>query len=71
MMKSVMENLSFKGTRILVNDVIELLATSILIKENIEDYYLILSEEMIKEVLEWVAKIIRGEHYVRCSEVIT
>jgi len=52
MMKSVMENLSFKGTRILVNDVIELLATSILIKENIEDYYLILSEEMIKEVLE-------------------
>jgi len=59
----------FKGTRILVSDVIELLAAGVSIKEIIEDYYPSLNEEMIKEALDWAAKIIRGEHHVRYSEV--
>jgi len=50
----------FKGTRILVSDVIELLAAGVSIKEIIEDYYPSLNEEMIKDALDWAAKIIRG-----------
>ena len=60
---------TFKNTRILVSDVIELLAASVSIDEIIRDYYPSLTEDMVKEALDWAAKIIRGEHYVRHAEV--
>jgi len=60
---------TFKGTRILVSDVIELLAAGLSIKEILTDYYPTLNEDMVKEALDWAAKIIRGEHYVKHTEV--
>ena len=60
---------TFKGTRIWVSDVIELLAAGLSIQEIIRDYYPSLNEDMIKEALDWAAKIIRGEHYVKYAEV--
>jgi len=60
---------TFKNTRILVSDVIELLAAGVSINEIIRDYYPSLTEDMVKEALDWAAKIIRGEHYVRHTEV--
>ncbi|MBS7645653.1 MAG: DUF433 domain-containing protein [Candidatus Bathyarchaeia archaeon] len=56
---------TFKGTRVLVSDVIELLAAGLSIKEIIRDYYPSLDEDMIREALDWAAKIIRGEHDVK------
>ncbi|MGB9630620.1 MAG: DUF433 domain-containing protein [Candidatus Methanodesulfokora sp.] len=60
---------TFKGTRVLVSDVIELLAAGLSPEEIIRDYYPSLNEEMIREALEWAAKIIRGEHYVKYTEL--
>jgi len=51
---------TFKGTRVLVSDVIELLAAGLPIQEIIRDYYPSLNKGMIKEALGWAAKIIRG-----------
>jgi len=62
---------TFRGTRILVSDVIELIAAGVSSEEIIRDYYPSLSKEMIKEALEWAAKIIRGEHYVKYTEIPT
>jgi uncharacterized protein (DUF433 family) len=62
---------TFRGTRILVSDVIELIAAGVSPEEIIRDYYPSLSKEMIKEALEWAAKIIRGEHYVKYTEIPT
>jgi len=39
----------FKGTRILVSDVIELLGAGVSIEEIVRDYYPSLNEEMIRE----------------------
>ena len=60
---------TFKGTRILVSDVIELLAAGLSVVEIVRDYYPSLNEDMIKEALGWAAKIIRGEHNVKYTEV--
>jgi uncharacterized protein (DUF433 family) len=60
---------TFKGTRILVSDVIELLAAGVSIEEIVRDYYPGLSEDMVREALSWAAKVIRGEHYVKYTEV--
>jgi len=60
---------TFKGTRILVSDVIELLAAGVSIEEIVRDYYPGLSEDMVREALSWAAKVIRGEHYVKYAEV--
>ncbi len=54
----------FKRTRVLVSDVLELLAAGESFEEILEEYPS-LTEEMIKEALEYSAKIIRGEHHVR------
>ena len=54
----------FKGTRILVSDIIELIASGESIEKILEEYPL-LNKEMIKEALEYSARIIRGEHYVK------
>ena len=47
---------TFRGTRILVSDVIELIAGGVSPEEIIRDYYPSLSKEMIKEALEWAVK---------------
>ena len=60
---------TFKGTRILVSDVLELLAAGVSIKEIIKEYYPSLSKEMIREALEWSAKIIEGEYYVKYTKI--
>jgi uncharacterized protein (DUF433 family) len=60
---------TFKGTRILVSDVIDLLAAGLSIEEIIRDYYPGLNEDMIREALSCAAKIIRGEHHVKQAEV--
>ena len=59
---------TFKGTRILVSDVIELVAAGESI-EGILESYPGLSKEMIREALEYAAKTIRGEHYVKFSKI--
>jgi uncharacterized protein (DUF433 family) len=51
---------TFKGTRVLVSDVIELSASGLATEEVIRDYYPSLNENMVKEALGWTAKIIRG-----------
>ena len=62
---------TFKGTRILVSDIVELLAAGVRVEEIVRDYYPSLNEEMVKEALDWAAKIIRGEHYVKYAEIPT
>lgn len=61
----------FKDTRILVSDVLELLAAGLSIEEIIQDYYPTLNKDMIKEALNWAAKIIRGEHHVKYTKIHT
>ena len=48
---------TFKGTRVLVSDVIELLAAGLSIEEVVRDYYPSLDEEMVKDALAWAAKV--------------
>jgi len=54
---------TFKGTRFLVSDVIELLAAGLSIEEVVRDYYPSLDEEMVKDALAWAARVIRGLRY--------
>jgi uncharacterized protein (DUF433 family) len=44
----------------LVSDVIELLAAGLSIEEIVRDHYPDLSEDIIRETVDWVAKIVRG-----------
>ncbi len=59
---------TFKGTRVLVSDVIELVAAGESIEQILKSYPS-LKREMIKEALEWTARIVRGEHRVRYPKV--
>ena len=61
----------FKGTRILVSDIIELPTSDLTIKEITRDYYSSLNKEMIKETLELAAKILKEEHYVKYTQIST
>ena len=54
----------FKGTRIMVSDIIELLAAGEPVERILEEYPG-LNRGMIRESLEYAAEVIRGEHYVR------
>ncbi|AGT34880.1 MAG: DUF433 domain-containing protein [Thermofilum sp.] len=45
----------FKGTRVLVSDVVELLGAGVSIEEIVRDYYPSLNEEMIREALRYFA----------------
>jgi len=54
---------TFKGTRVLVSDVIELLAAGLSVEEVVRDYYPSLDEEMVKDALAWAARVIRGWRY--------
>mgnify|MGYP003879533345 CR=1 FL=1 len=57
----------FKGTRILVSDVLELLAAGKSVEEILEEYPK-LSEEMIKEALMFASMVLRrGGHAIKTS----
>ena len=43
----------FRGTRILVSDVLELLAAGVTVEEIVRDYYPDLSGEAVRAALEW------------------
>ena len=59
---------TFKGTRVLVSDVVELVAAGESLEEILESYPGI-TKEMMREALEHAAKAIRGEHFVKFSKV--
>jgi uncharacterized protein (DUF433 family) len=54
----------FKGTRILVSDIIELLAAGMPVERILEEYPR-LNRGMIRDSLGYAAEVIRGKHYVR------
>jgi len=60
---------TFKGTRVLVSDVIELVADGVPAQEIIRDYYPSLSKSMIKDALEWAAKVVGGGHRVSYAKI--
>ncbi len=59
---------TFKGTRVLVSDVIDLVAAGEPIEKIVKSYPS-LNKEMIRESLVYAAKVIRGERYVKFSKV--
>ena len=59
---------TFKGTRVLVSDIVELVAAGESVEEILESYPSI-TKEMIREALEYAAKAISGERYVKFSKV--
>ena len=59
---------TFRGTRVLVSDIIELIAAGESIEKILESYPSI-TKKMIQEALEYAAKSIRGERYVRFSKI--
>lgn len=59
---------TFSGTRVLVSDIVELVAAGEPIERILEEYPSI-TKEMIQEALEYAAKRIRGEHYVGFSKI--
>ena len=59
---------TFKGTRVLVSDIVELIAAGETVEEIMKGYPSI-SKEMIHGALEYAAKIIGGEQYVKFSKV--
>jgi len=60
---------TFKGTRVLVSDVIELVADGVSAQEIIRDYYPSLNKSMIKDSLEWAAKVVSGGHRVSYAKI--
>lgn len=61
---------TFKGTRILVSDIVELVAAGEPVEKIVKSYRG-LTREMVKDALEYAAKSISGEHhYVKFSSKI-
>lgn len=60
---------TFKGTRVMVSDVVELIGAGITPEEIIKDYYPSLNKAMIKDALAWAARLITGEHHVKYTKV--
>ncbi len=56
----------FKGTRVLVSDVLELLAAGKDMKEILREYQQ-LNEEMVREALEYAAMLVKREHVIKVS----
>lgn len=54
----------FKGTRIMISDIIELVAAGEKIEKILQSYPS-LKKEMIAEALQYAARLVRGERYVR------
>ena len=59
---------TFKGTRILVSDIVELVAAGESAEKLMKSYHG-LSKGMIREALEYAAKAISGERYVKFSKI--
>ncbi|MBI4452562.1 DUF433 domain-containing protein [Candidatus Woesearchaeota archaeon] len=59
---------TFKGTRVLVSDIIELVAAGESVESIIRGYPS-LTREMIRDALEYAAKSVSGEQYVRFSKI--
>jgi len=60
---------TFRGTRVMVSDVIELIAAGVTPNEIIKDYYPHLTKIMIQKALEWAAKLVTGERHVKYTKV--
>ncbi|MBI2173527.1 MAG: DUF433 domain-containing protein [Candidatus Aenigmarchaeota archaeon] len=58
---------TFRGTRILVSDIVELIAAGETPEKLIEEYPR-LTKEMVREALEYAAKTISGERYAEFSK---
>ena len=56
----------FKGTRVLVSDVLELLAAGKDVEEILREYPQ-LNEEMVREALEYAAMLVKREHVIEVS----
>lgn len=59
---------TFKGTRVMVSDIVELIAAGERI-ENILENYPSVTREHISAALEYAAKLLSGERYVEFSKV--
>ena len=59
---------TFRGTRILVSDILELIAAGETVNKILEEYP-DLNRQMIRSALEYAARAVRGERYVRFSKV--
>jgi len=57
-------SLTFKGTRILIGQVIELLGAGVTIEEIIENYFPELNKKIILSALNYAFKSIESEKYV-------
>lgn len=60
---------TFKGTRVLVSDIVEMVAAGEPIEDILEDYPSI-TREHIKAALEYAATLISGEHYARFTKIL-
>ena len=60
---------TFRGTRVLVSDVIELVADGVPVQEILRDYYPSLNKIMVKDALEWAAKVVSGGHRVIYAKI--
>jgi len=59
---------TFKGTRVLVSDIVELVAAGEPI-EDILDNYPSITRKHISAALEYAAKLVSGERYAKFSKV--
>lgn len=59
---------TFKGTRVLVSDIVELIAAGESIDKIMEEYPS-LNREMIRSALEYAARAVGGKRYVKFSKV--
>ena len=59
---------TFKGTRVLVSDIVELVAAGEPIEDILENYPSI-TREHISAALEYAAKLVSGERYAKFSKV--
>ena len=55
---------TFKGTRVLVSDIVELVASGEGIKIILEEYPS-LNKDMVRDALEYAARLVRGERYAK------
>ena len=58
----------FKGTRVLVSDILELLSTGMTIEEILKEYPTV-TKEMVLDALSFAAKLLRGEAYAKFEEI--
>ena len=60
---------TFKGTRVMVSDIVEMIAAGEPIKDILEDYPSI-TRKHISAALEYAAKLVSGERYVRFTKIL-